>query len=115
MTALFRLFLCSKKQKSLYKSELFQESTKGTLLVSYQHKVNKNVCPLLSFHKSCGTIEKKQKPKIIHFYNKTKCGVDVVDNMLRKYTTKSKTNHWPLAVFFKILDKAALNAHIVIK
>lgn len=60
-------------------------------------------------------LKKKQKPEIVHFYNKTKCGVDVVDNMLRKYTTKSKTNHWPLAVFFDLLDKAAVNAHIIFK
>lgn len=49
------------KKKCLYESELFQESSKGTLLVSYQHKTNKNVCLLSSFHKSCGTIEKKTK------------------------------------------------------
>ncbi|XP_036342940.1 uncharacterized protein LOC118752193 [Rhagoletis pomonella] len=55
----------------------------------------------------------KQKPNIILFYNNTKGGVDVMDHMLGQYTTKRKTNRWPLAVFYNMIDISALAAYIV--
>ena len=52
-------------------------------------------------------------PKTIKFYNNTKCGVDVADQMARKYTVKSGSRRWPLQIFFNILDLAAINAWIL--
>ena len=51
----------------------------------------------------------------IEFYNKTKFGVDVMDQMARKYSTKSSSRRWPLQVFFNILDLAGINAWILYK
>ena len=50
----------------------------------YQGKPKKNVCVLSFLHMSVelGESEKK-KPETVEFYNKTKCGVDVVDQMVR--------------------------------
>ena len=55
------------------------------------------------------------KPEIIEFYNKTKVGVDALDQKIRHYTTYHKTPRWPLAVFYKILDLLAYNAFILYK
>ena len=55
------------------------------------------------------------KPEVVHFYNQTKCGVDTVDQMARKYSTKSSSRRWPLQVFCNILDLSAINAHTLFK
>ena len=31
----------------------------------------------------------KKKPEAVTFYNKTKCGVDIADQMARQYTIKT--------------------------
>ena len=50
-----------------------------------------------------GESEKKKSEKM-EFYNKRKCGVDVADQMARKYSVKAGTHWWPIAVFYNILD-----------
>lgn len=54
----------------------------------------------------------KEKPGMIHFYNKTKFGVDIMDKLLRRYTKHRYTRRLPLALFFNIVDVVALAAHI---
>ena len=49
------------------------------------------------------------------FYNKTKFGVDVTDQMARKYSVKSGSRTWPLQVFFNILDLAGINSWVLYK
>ena len=52
-------------------------------------------------------------PETIEFYNSTKFGVDVTNQMARKYSVKSKSQRWPLQVFFNILDLAGINSWIL--
>ena len=49
------------------------------------------------------------KPEIVEFYNKTKVGVDALDQKVWHYTTYCKMKHWPMAVVYNILDIAAYN------
>jgi len=60
-------------------------------LTIYKSKPNKKVLLLSSKHKSV-TVEKNNKrlPETIKFYNSTKFGVDITDQMARKYSVKSK-------------------------
>ncbi|XP_035222912.1 uncharacterized protein LOC118195693, partial [Stegodyphus dumicola] len=57
----------------------------------------------------------KKKPNTVTYYNSTKCGFDVADQMLRKYSTSSGSRRWPVHVFYNVLDIAALNAWILFK
>ena len=57
----------------------------------------------------------KKKPERIEFYNKTKCGVDVADQMTRLFLVKAGTRRWPVAVFYNILDLAGINAVVLYK
>ena len=84
-------------------------------LTVYQCKPKKNVCVLSSLHMlvELGESEKK-KPETVEFYNKTKCGVDVADQMARQYSAKAGTPRWPVAVFYNILDLAGINAFVYI-
>ena len=51
----------------------------------------------------------------MEFYIKTKCGVDVADQMARQYSVKAGTHRWPAAVFYNILDLAGINAFVLYK
>ncbi|CAI5668986.1 unnamed protein product [Oreochromis niloticus] len=55
----------------------------------------------------------KRKPNTVTLYNTTKCGVDVMDQMVREYTVRRGTRRWPVAVFYNMIDMAALNAHVL--
>jgi len=49
----------------------------------------------------------------VQFYNKTKCGVDILDQMARRYSTRAAARRWPVHVFCNILDLAAINAWVI--
>lgn len=96
----------------LYSTKLY--TCDDISLTSYRCKPKKNVIILSSMHPdiSVGSDE-KQKPETIDFYNSTKYGVDVVDQMTRKYTVKAGSRRWPMQVFYNVLDLAAINAWIL--
>ncbi|XP_076047427.1 uncharacterized protein LOC143028962 [Oratosquilla oratoria] len=62
----------------------------NTTLVSYKAKKDKTVVLLSTLHHEAA-IGEKGKPEIIHFYNKSKGGVDVLDHMCASYSTNRKT------------------------
>lgn len=96
-----------------YDSQFCFSPEKEILLTKYQCKVKKNVFLLSTLHVNPMVDESpKRKPNVIHFYNKSKCGVDCADAMLRLYSTRCATRRWPLAVWENILDMVALNAWI---
>ncbi|CAF4518906.1 unnamed protein product, partial [Rotaria sp. Silwood2] len=47
---------------------------------------------------------------MIHDYNQTKFGVDVVDQCINNYTCRRITRRWPMIVFFNMIDIAAINS-----
>ena len=49
----------------------------------------------------------------MQYYNKSKVGVDVLDQMARYHTSKSSSRRWPVAVFFNIIDCACINSFII--
>lgn len=52
----------------------------------------------------------EKKPEIIKFYNHTKGGVDILDQLVGTYRCKRKVNRWPVAIFCNMLDISAVNA-----
>ena len=105
----------AKCSQQSYFSKIMKAGDIATLTV-YQCKLKKNVCVLSSLHMSAklGATEKK-KSETIKFYNKTKCGVDVADQMARLYSMKAGTRRWSVAVFYSILDLAGINAFVLYK
>lgn len=75
-------------------------------------KRNKAVILLATIDDKGEIDEATNKPNIILDYNRTKGGVDTVDQMCTTYTTQRNTNRWPLAIFFRILDIAGINSEI---
>lgn len=88
----------------------------NTVLLSHKPKPQKNVLMLSTFH-SIGFIDPEsgvlEKPEIITFYNLTKGGVDVVDELKSTYSVSRFCCRWPLRLFFTILDVAGINSNIL--
>lgn len=89
---------------------------KNLTLTVYQAKPSKNVLLLSSVHTNVSiSTGPKKTPESIEYYNQTKYGVDVVDQMARLYSTKVSSRRWPLQVFYNVLDLAAINAFVLYK
>ena len=58
---------------------------------------------------------RKSKPETVNFYNSTKFGVDVVDQMGRKDTVNAASRRWPVQFFYNILNLAVINVNILYK
>lgn len=102
------------KQKQL-SSSVFgfgQES----VLVSYVLKKNK---VLLSTKHDDDNINKDSgpasKPEVITFYDFTKAGVDVVDELKATYSVSGISNRWSLTIFYSLLNISAINAYVILR
>jgi len=82
-------------------------------LVSYVPKPAKSVIVISSMHHDKAVEGDKKKPQMILHYNATKSGVDNMDHLATLYTSRRKTNRWPLVLFFNMLDIAAIAACIL--
>ena len=66
-------------------------------------------------HRDCSIDKETGKPEIVDYYNSTKGGVDCLDQIVRYFSTKRKTNRWPVALFYNMLDIAAYNSFLLYK
>ncbi|XP_057696036.1 piggyBac transposable element-derived protein 4-like [Corythoichthys intestinalis] len=95
-----------------YSTQVF--STPVAALTVYAAKRKKPVYILSTMHDVVETNKTgKMKPNTLLDYNKTKCGVDAMDQIVRSYTVRAGTRRWPVAVFYNMLDIAALNAQVL--
>ncbi|KAL6478191.1 hypothetical protein MHYP_G00140260 [Metynnis hypsauchen] len=84
----------------------------GAMLTVYALKTNKTVCVLSTMHQHVKiSDDRKRKPNKVIDYNRMKCGVDIMDQKVRAYTVHAGTRRWPVAVFYNLLDLAAMNVH----
>lgn len=81
------------------------------ILTSYKCKKNKHVTLLSTLHESVTFEDPKNKPTTILDYNKTKCGVDVVDQMARLYSCKVASRRWPMQVRSPLCLLSIKNIH----
>ena len=86
---------------------------KNITLVSYVPRKSKAVILLSTMHHNDAVSgEEKHKPIIILDYNETKGGVDTLDQLAHAYSTKRKSNRWPMTQFYNIIDIAGVAAMI---
>ena len=83
--------------------------------VSYMAKQKEYVLLLSTLHYDSNVQNEanKYRPEIIGYYNRTKVGVDLMDQKLSYYRSGRCYRRWTLAVFFNLLDICAHNAYIV--
>lgn len=82
-------------------------------LLSHKPKPAKMVYLLSSCDENAVINESSGKPDTIHFYNQTKGGVDYFDQMCSSMSCSRKTNRWPMAVFYGILNMAFVNSVVI--
>ncbi|XP_027880247.1 piggyBac transposable element-derived protein 4-like [Xiphophorus couchianus] len=82
-------------------------------MVSYVQKKGKAVVLLSTMHddKAVDNSSQKKKPEVIQYYNKTKGGVDTMDQVVSNYTGLRRTRRWPMVLWYNMLDVATLNAY----
>lgn len=85
----------------------------GVALVSFQGKKNKNTILLSTMHNDTSVSDENKKPEIVLTYNKTKAGVDSMDQMAHSFTVKRKTKRWPLVMFFNMIDLAGIAGRVI--
>ena len=80
----------------------------NTTMVSYVPKKGKAVIMLNTMHhdKAIDEGSSKKKPEVIQYYNGTKAGVDIFDQMIRTYICKPQTKRWPVVMWYNMLDVA---------
>lgn len=104
-------FLADKKKIPASSAFGFQ---KDTTLVSYCLKKSKVVL-LLSINYAprgfnCPQLIQQNKPEIVTFYNSTKIGVDLVDQLCGNYNVSRTTRRWHMVLFFDLLNIIGINA-----
>ena len=79
------------------------------LLFSLSKKKNKVVLMLSSKHKTGKQCADSDKPEMITFYNETKYGTDVFDQLFVNYTCVQRSNRWPMHFFWGMIDQTGVN------
>ncbi|RZF45385.1 hypothetical protein LSTR_LSTR002828 [Laodelphax striatellus] len=87
--------------------------TNDTTLVSYSPKKAKAVLLISTMHHEKSIDKDTGKPEIIMYYNQTKGGVDALDEKCAKYSSARRTQRWPMAIFFRMLDVSGVNSFIL--
>lgn len=71
---------------------------------------------LSNIHPSIDVENNEEKtPGTVRFYYKTKCGVDIIDQMVRTFSVKASSRRQSVPTFYNILDIAAINAQVIYK
>nr|CAH7754571.1 unnamed protein product [Callosobruchus chinensis] len=106
-------FLKTRGREELSSTLGFQENI---MITSYVPRKNKVVLLMSTFHLTPDIdprTEDKKKPEVITFYNCTKAGVDVVDELSASYDVSRNSRRWPLTIFFAMLNCAGINALVI--
>ena len=78
----------TKGNREVSSSKFYLNNKNDLLFINYQCKKKKSVSLISTMHNSSSVDQSnKKKPLVIHFYNKNKAGVYVVDQILRQYST----------------------------
>ena len=93
--------LHSIKTRNIYSSRFL--SAERNMLVSYVAKKNKNVFLLSNVHNSKALSDYKKKPLVIVDYNKSKSGVNKLDQQIKEYRSYRATARWPCVIFYSLI------------
>jgi hypothetical protein len=95
-----------------YETQLLKHE--GITLTMCRCKPSKNVVIMSTLHTSIAVGgDPKKIPENVAFYNSTKFGVDVINQMARNYSVKAGSRRWPIQIWYNVLDLAAINSWIL--
>ena len=96
----------------------YSEDEKAMLLsyIDKKKKGKKNILALTTMHNQVKLrVDKRNKSHALAFYDHTEGGVNIVDLISAKMSTRMKTRRWTLNVFALMLDTARTNAKAIVK
>ena len=102
-----------KRGVPLHKSKfVFRDDT---TLTYYQAKRLKSVVVLSTMHhdNAVDPTSSKNEPDMVTFYKCTKGTVGAMNKMAHSYTTKRKTQRWPMVMFFNVIDLSAIASRCI--
>jgi hypothetical protein len=82
-------------------------------IVSYVPKKPKSIILISSMHHDNTVGDDTKKPEIILYYNRTKAGVDALDEKCANYSTSRRSRRWPMAIFHCILNISRVNSRVI--
>ena len=92
------------------------EKTMLLLYVDKKKKGKKIILALTTMRNQAKlSVDERNKPHALIFYNNTKGGVDVVDLISANMLTRMKTRRWTLNVLAFMLETARTNAKTIVK
>ena len=94
------------------KSSVFAFSGNLTM-ASYVPNKGKAVFLLSTQHHDKATEGDDHKPEVILYYNQKKSGVDNMDHLCAAFTCRRKTNRWPMALFFNMVDVSGVASLVI--
>ena len=101
-------------KEPLYYTTLYKSG--DVTMTVYQGKTKKNMVIRSTLHQNITIADNAKKtPESVKAFNDTKYGVDIVDQIARKYMVRTSTRRWLVHSFQNTLDLAAMNAWIVYK
>lgn len=85
------------------------------VLVSHTPNKSRVVMLMSTMHNDNEVDENSGKSEINLFYNATKGGVDVFDQLCHNKSVSRRTKRWPLRVLYGMLDGGAVNSYVIFK
>ena len=103
------------KQRKLLSTEFYWKQDSPLMLASYYPKKNKTVLLLTAHDQPIVDGDAKKKAEAILFYNEQRCGVDIVNRMMKEFRSQPKSGDYRIAVFTFLLDLGAVNAQTILQ
>lgn len=85
----------------------------NVVLVSHSPNKKKVVLLMSTMHNDNEVDNQSGKSEINLFYNSTKGGVDVFDQLCHGKSVSRRTKRWPLRVLYGMLDGGAVNSYVI--
>ena len=104
------------KEWAINSTEFCWKENSPVMCLSYVPKRNKNVLVVTTAHNEPITDGGfMKKPEAVLFYSEQRCGVDIMNKMIRELSTQPKTGDWRMAVFTFVIDIACINTQIILR
>ena len=101
------------KTRDVFSTEFGFSTDESMMICSYVPRKRRAVMMLSTRHYERELqMEPPFKPSVITDYNKSKSGVDTLDQLVKNYTCKRITKRWPLLIFYWMLDVASYNSSV---
>ena len=104
------------KDRDIESSLFMWKKDSPVMGLSYQPKKGKNVLFISTQHSDPDVEDSAPyKPRVVLDYNEYRCGVDIVNKMVKEYKSLPKNDSWWIVIFSFVVDLAVVNGSTILK